>query len=104
MAWYVYLAHFGAGLFLANGVPHFVNGISGKRFQTPFASPPGVGKSSPPANVIWGTINFIIAYVLIFVVGTSVAAFSLNALLFGLGGFVAAIGLAWHFGRLNAKN
>lgn len=34
MAWYVYLAHFGAGVFLANGVPHFVNGISGRRFQS----------------------------------------------------------------------
>jgi hypothetical protein len=43
MIWYVALARFGAGLFLANGVPHFVQGIAGKRFQSSFASPPGVG-------------------------------------------------------------
>jgi hypothetical protein len=27
MPWYHYLAHFVAGAFLANGVPHFVQGI-----------------------------------------------------------------------------
>ncbi len=64
MTWYVYLAHFGAGIFLANGVPHFVNGISGHKFQSPFASPPGVGESSPLVNVIWGMINFVISFIL----------------------------------------
>ena len=54
MAWYVYLAYFVAGLFLANGVPHFVNGISGRKFQSPFASPPTVGESSALVNVIGG--------------------------------------------------
>ena len=46
MPWYDYLAHFFAGAFLANGVPHFVQGICGNKFQSPFASPPGVGESS----------------------------------------------------------
>ena len=54
MAWYAYLAYFAAGALLVNGVPHFVNGISGKRFQSPFASPPGVGESPPLVNVLWG--------------------------------------------------
>jgi hypothetical protein len=49
MPWYFYLAHLFAGGFLANGVPHFVNGISGN-IQTPFASPPAVG-ASPLINV-----------------------------------------------------
>jgi hypothetical protein len=43
--WYIFLLQFVAGAFLANGVPHFVHGISGAWFQTPFASPPGVGES-----------------------------------------------------------
>lgn len=43
LPWYVYLLQFVAGLFLANGIPHFVQGISGHWFQSPFASPPGVG-------------------------------------------------------------
>ena len=42
LPWYVYLLQFVSGLLLANGVPHFVQGISGRWFQTPFASPPGV--------------------------------------------------------------
>jgi len=53
LPWYDYLAHFFAGSFLANGVPHFVQGICGNKFQTPFASPRGVGESSALVNVIW---------------------------------------------------
>jgi len=41
MPWYGYLAHFIAGAFLANGVPHFVQGVCGNKFQTPFATPRG---------------------------------------------------------------
>lgn len=41
--WYNYLAAFFAGLFLANTIPHFVNGISGRPFPTPFADPPAQG-------------------------------------------------------------
>ncbi len=60
MHWYGYLAHFFAGAFLANGVPHFVQGICGNKFQTPFAKPRGVGESSALVNVIWGWFNFIV--------------------------------------------
>jgi hypothetical protein len=60
MHWYDYLAHFVAGAFLANGVPHFVQGICGNKFQTPFATPRGVGESSALVNVIWGWFNFIV--------------------------------------------
>jgi hypothetical protein len=34
MAWYVYVAHFFAGAFLMNTVPHLVNGLSGRRFTS----------------------------------------------------------------------
>jgi hypothetical protein len=37
--WYEYIACFFAGMFLANVVPHFVHGISGERFPTPFTYP-----------------------------------------------------------------
>lgn len=59
MPWYDYLAHFFAGAFLANGVPHFVQGVCGNKFQTPFARPRRVGKSSALVNVIWGWLNFM---------------------------------------------
>jgi hypothetical protein len=64
MGWYNYLADFFAGAFLANVVPHFVHGISGDRFPTPFAHPPGKGLSSPSLNVIWALINLLVGYVL----------------------------------------
>jgi hypothetical protein len=49
-----------AGLLLANTVPHFVHGISGDRFPTPFAKPPGKGLSSPTVNVLWSLLNLAI--------------------------------------------
>lgn len=65
MKWYNHLAGFGAGFFLANVMPHMVNGVSGSEFPTPFATPSGVGLSSPITNVIWALINLLLAYILI---------------------------------------
>jgi hypothetical protein len=103
MEGYVFLAYFGAGLFLANGVPHFVNGISGNKFQSPFASPPGVGESSPLINVLWGTANFVIGYLLLYGVGDFKAGLSLDMLALVLGVLFAGVGLAWHFGRVRNR-
>jgi hypothetical protein len=64
MNWYNYVAGFFAGMFLANVVPHFVHGISGDRFPTPFAHPPGKGLSSPTVNVAWSLFNLVLGYVL----------------------------------------
>jgi len=64
MTWYNYIASFFAGMFLANVVPHFVHGISGDRFPTPFADPPGKGLSSPTTNVVWALVNVFVGYVL----------------------------------------
>lgn len=49
-----------AGVFLVNGVPHFVQGITGQMHQTPFADP-----SSAVVNVIWGSANFIVGALLL---------------------------------------
>lgn len=103
MEWYVYLAHFVAGVFLANAVPHFVNGISGRKFQTPFASPPGVGESSPMVNVIWGLANVIIGYLLLSGVGHFILRPSLDSLAVGLGVAVISLALSRHFGRLHGQ-
>jgi len=64
MKWYHYIAGFFAGLFLTNAVPHFVNGISGNAFPTPFANPPGQGLSSPLTNVLWALFNLLAGYLL----------------------------------------
>ena len=64
MIWYDYVACFFAGMFLANLVPHFVHGISGDRFPTPFAHPPGKGLSSPTVNVVWALFNLLAGFFL----------------------------------------
>jgi hypothetical protein len=91
MSWYAYLAYFFAGAFLVNAVPHFVTGVTGRRFPTPFASPPGKGESSPIVNVLWAAVNLLIAYLLLTRVGDfqvreipSVAAAAAGGLLMAL--------------------
>ncbi|MDP4238947.1 MAG: hypothetical protein Q8904_05680 [Bacteroidota bacterium] len=53
-----------AGVFLTNGVPHFVNGVSGNPFPSPFSNPPGQGLSSPLVNVLWAIFNLLAGYLL----------------------------------------
>ena len=63
--WYHYIAAFFAGFFLANAVPHFVHGVSGDAFPSPFANPPGKGLSSPLVNTLWACFNLLVGYVLL---------------------------------------
>ncbi len=65
MKWYHYIAAFWAGMFLANFVPHFIHGISGDTFPSPFANPPGKGPSSPTVNVLWSMVNLLVGYILL---------------------------------------
>jgi hypothetical protein len=99
MRWYHYVAYFFGGAFLANAVPHFVNGISGHPFQSPFASPPGVGLSSSTVNVLWGFFNLAVGYVLVCRVGKFELRQTRHVLLLGLGVLVMAIAGAQAFGR-----
>jgi hypothetical protein len=64
MEWYNYLAAFFAGAFLSNAIPHFVKGVCGDRFPTPFSKPPGKGLSSALVNVLWGLLNILIGFLL----------------------------------------
>jgi hypothetical protein len=64
MEWYNYIADFFAGAFLANFVPHFIYGVAGDKFPTPFAKPPGEGLSSPIVNVLWALLNLVIGFLL----------------------------------------
>ncbi|MHB8207656.1 hypothetical protein [Mucilaginibacter sp.] len=65
MEWYNYLAAFFSGAFLANSVPHFIKGVAGDKFPTPFAKPPGKGLSPAYINVLWAGLNIIIGYLLL---------------------------------------
>jgi hypothetical protein len=99
MRWYHYVAYFFAGAFLANAVPHFVNGVSGHPFQSPFASPPGEGLSSSTVNVLWGFFNLAVGYVLVCRVGKFELRQTRHVVVLGLGALLMAIMLAHAFGR-----
>jgi len=100
MHWYAYVAYFFAGAFFVNAVPHFTNGVSGRRFPTPFASPPGKGQSSPMVNVLWGALNLAIAYLLVCRVGEFRLHPTCGVIVFGAGGLLMGVMLARAFGRV----
>jgi hypothetical protein len=102
MPWYNVAAYFLGGAFLANFVPHFVAGVLGRPFYSPFATPPFRGLSSPAVNVLYGLFNLSVAYTLLVVVGRfelrHVAHVAVSAAGFGL----ASVGIARSVGRLQA--
>ncbi len=99
MRWYHYIAYFFGGAFLTNAVPHFVYGISGHSFQSPFASPPGEGLSSALVNVLWGFFNLAVGYVLVCRVGTFELRRTSHVVVAGLGVLLMGVMLARAFGR-----
>ena len=99
MRWYHYAAYFFGGAFLANTLPHFMNGVSGHPFQSPFASPPGEGLSSAMVNVLWGLFNLAAAYVLVCRVGRFDLRNTLHVAVLGAGILAISLGLAHVFGR-----
>ena len=102
MAWYSYPIQFFAGALLANGIPHYVQGISGHWFQSPFASPPGVGESSPVINVLWGFLNFILSGLLLWRFWPQGDLIALQWLTVALGMLLSGLWLANHFGHVRA--
>lgn len=100
MPWYFYLLQFLTGMFLANGVPHFVHGISGASFQSPFAKPPGVGESSPLVNVLWGFGNLVAGLVLLHFFWPSGDTPWVGWAVMGAGALAISIQLALHFGKV----
>lgn len=104
MDWLNLVSYFIGGFFFCNAIPHYVGGVMGHPFQSPFAKPPGEGLSSSTINVLWGFANLAIAYLLTCRVGdfslrstADVAALGLGFLLMGLMG-------ARYFGRFHGGN
>jgi hypothetical protein len=101
MRWYHDVAYFFGGTFLANFIPHFVNGIGGNSFQSPFASPPGQGLSPSTVNVAWGLFNLLVAYLLLVRVGKFDIRRWRHIGVAGAGFAWMALMLAWWFGKLH---
>lgn len=97
-------SYFFAGAFLTNAIPHFVSGVMGRPFQTPFAKPPGKGLSSSTVNVVWGFFNWVVGYVL----ACKVGRFDWQALdqvvALGAGVFLMGLLSARAFGRFHGGN
>ena len=102
MNWYDYIGCFFSGMFLANVVPHFVHGISGDRFPTPFARPHGKGLSSPTVNVVWALFNLVVGYIL-FRVGKVSSGDNSALVIFFAGIVVISIMLSVRFAKKQAK-
>ncbi len=97
-------AYFFAGAFSANFVPHFVSGVLGRTFPTPFASPPFRGQSSPLVNVLYGLCNLGVAYVLLTRVGSFAPRSVLHASTFGVGLTAMSLLIVRSLGRLGASS
>jgi hypothetical protein len=104
MNWLFLVSYFFGGVFAANAIPHFVAGVMGRAFQTPFAKPPGKGLSSSTVNVLWGFLNANIAYLLVVHVGDFDPRTTTHILAFGLGALLISISSARRFGQFHGGN
>ncbi|MFP6562442.1 hypothetical protein WJ542_29695 [Paraburkholderia sp. B3] len=102
MEWAHHIAYFFGGVFLANAIPHLVSGTMGRPFQSPFANPPGKGRSSPTVNVLWGAFNLATGYLLICRVGSFDLHATSHVAAAGLGGLLISLFAARHFGQFYA--
>jgi hypothetical protein len=104
MNWLHDLAYLFGGAFLANAVPHFVSGMMGRPFQSPFARPPGEGLSSSTVNVLWGFANAVVAYLLIVRVGRFDLRAADQVIAVGVGALLIGVMSARLFGRFHGGN
>jgi len=98
-----YAVDFFAGAFLCNCLPHLVSGLQGNPFPTPFATPRGVGESSPLINFAWGLANLVAGLALL-TVSPVLVELSLRALAFLAGVIALGTYLAVHFGRVRKRS
>lgn len=96
----VLLAFF-AGMFMVNGMPHFIKGVIGQTHLTPFKK-----VSDSYTNVIWGFSNFLLGIILLGInpnTGFVNLPAGINFWAFLLGGFIMALMCAWLFSNPDAK-
>jgi uncharacterized membrane protein YpjA len=104
MNWLWLISYFFGGIFAVNAIPHFVSGVTGRPFQSPFAKPPGKGLSSAIVNVVWGFFNAVVGYLLVAHVGAFDPRATTHILAFGVGTLLISIFSARHFGQFHGGN
>jgi hypothetical protein len=101
MVWLHFISYFFGGVFLCNSIPHFVSGVMGRPFQSPFAKPPGIGLSTSTVNVLWGFFNLSVAYLLLVRVGDFGLRSTAHMTALALGFLLMGVFGAHHFGRFH---
>lgn len=101
--WWHFLVAIPTAALQINGLPHFLHGVSGKRFPSPFSGGAGT-LDSPVRNVFWGAGNLILGGVLLWLIRDGLGNALLVAELVVLGvAFAALLGTAFgnpeRFGR-----
>lgn len=104
MNWLHVVSYFFSGVFFSNAVPHFVSGVMGRPFQSPFANPPGKGLSSSIVNVVWGFFNIVVGYLLVCCVGDFGLKVPGDVIPFGIGILAMGLFCARIFGSLHGGN
>ena len=104
MNWLALVSYFFGGVFWTNAIPHFVAGVMGRAFQSPFAKPSGEGLSSATVNVVWGFFNAVVGYLLVAHIGAFDPRATTDMVAFGLGALGIGVFSARHFGRFHGGN
>ena len=104
MTWLHLVSYVFGGIFLANTIPHFVSGMMGQPFQSPFAKPPGKGLSSSTVNVLWGFFNAVVGYLLVVRVGNFDLRSIRDVLALAVGALLISLQSARHFGQFHGGN
>jgi hypothetical protein len=99
MPWIAFIVHFFAAAIMTNGIPHFVNGVCGRPFRTPFSAGSGGAESSAELNVVWGWANFVVAFLLFANVGPLYIGTPIDTIFIAAGMLVAGLLLARIFAR-----
>jgi len=104
MPWYFCVLEFVGGLFLSNGIPHYVQGVSGHWFPSPFGYPPGRGESSPLSNTLWGFANLAVGVVFLWFFAPRGSEAAVGWIVVALGVLPAAVWLSSYFGRVRSQH
>ena len=75
------------------------HGLQGRPFPSPFASPSGIGQSSPVVNFLWGFLN-LLAGILLFARQPLTANFYPNLTALFMGILLLGLFNATHFGKV----
>jgi hypothetical protein len=97
-----FISLFLAGAFFCNCVPHLVAGLQGMPFPTPFATPRGVGNSSPLINFLWGALNLGVGLLILTRHPVTLGA-NLECVSVALGALVLGVFMSVHFGKVRRQ-